>query len=151
MMTQRQAVFAAIKEHMELDGSPVLDRVTDKQLDAIKATLFNMFTSQQVELKGVRTADWLKKYIPGLINNWMRKDTNLNGGAKYEAKNPGSRTGSGDEQIKAMKALLSQPSLTTEQRAEVEAAIEERKAAIKPQPEPINVAALPESLRHLVK
>ena len=87
--------------------------------------------------------------MPGLVNNWLRKDGRLNGGVKYTAKNPGSRSGSGDEAIRAMKTLLS---VTTDASAklEIQAAIEARQAELKPKVE-VNVAALPESLRHLVK
>ena len=150
MMTQRKAVFTAIVSTVEVVPG-VAVQLDEKQKEQVHAKLFTMFSEGQVELRGERTADWLRKYIPGLVNNWVRKDPNLNGNTKYTAKNPGSRTGSGDEQIKAMKALLQQPGLSEENIATITAAIEERKAALKPAPEPINVSALPESLRHLVK
>jgi len=38
----------------------------------------------------------LRSYCSGLQSNWLRKDTRLNGGVKYVAKNPGSRAGSTD-------------------------------------------------------
>ncbi len=47
----------------------------------------------------------LKKYVPGLVNNWYRKDTRLNGGSKYETQNPGSRAGTGNVQVKELKKL----------------------------------------------
>lgn len=150
MMTQRRAVFTAIAACTEITPG-VAVQLDEKQKEAVYAKLFQMFTAGEVELRGERTSDWLTKYIPGLVNNWVRKDPDLNGNTKYVAKNPGSRTGSGDEQVKAMKALLTQPGLSEENIATITAAIEERKAALKPAAEPINVSALPESLRHLVK
>jgi hypothetical protein len=86
-----------------------------------------------------------------LVSNWQRKDTRLNGGDKYETKNPGSRTGSQDEQVKAMRNLLktqTDPAI----KAQIQKAIEERLAEIKPESKvEINVEALPEHFRHLVK
>ena len=94
------------------------------------------------------TLDLLKKkYVPGLVNNWVRKAPELNGSVKYEAKNPGSRSGQGDETLKALRNLIK--CVEGETKAEVQAAIDERLAELQPTVT-INVDALPEHLRHLV-
>lgn len=89
------------------------------------------------------------KYVPGLVSNWLRKDRRLNGDVAYVAKHPGTRTGSGDEALKAMRALLT-ATTDEENRAEIQAAIDTRLGELKPK-KVINVAALPESLRHLAQ
>ena len=64
------------------------------------------------------------------------------------AKNPGSRAGSGDPQIKALKALLSTLEKDTSDYAEVEFALNERIAHVaKPKTPMIDFAALPAELR----
>ena len=94
----------------------------------------------------------LKSYTQGLVSNWIRKDVRLNGGSKYETKNPGSRAGSGDDTVKALRALRS--TLTNaDQISEVEAEIASRVAAFKASKTPkleINAELIPENLRHLV-
>ena len=95
----------------------------------------------------------MKKYVSGLVNNWVRKNKEFNCGNTYAAKNPGSRAGSTDPQMKALKTLLSQLGEDDATAiAEVKSAIEARKAEIKPATavKPINVDALPEHLKGLV-
>ena len=66
-----------------------------------------------------------------MLSNWLRKDKRLNGNVQYVAKNPGSRAGSTDPQIKAMRVLLSTQEDPTK-RAEIQAFIDKRLAEIKP-------------------
>ncbi len=72
----------------------------------------------------------LRGYVSGLVSNWFRKDPRLNGGGKYVAKNPGSRAGSTDDQIKALKALREAKADDAEALAAIDAAIEARKSEI---------------------
>lgn len=72
----------------------------------------------------------VRAYTSGLVNNWHRKDKRFNGGTKYEAKNPGSRTGSSDEQIKALKTLRTTKEGDEEALKVIDAAITERKAEL---------------------
>lgn len=152
-ITQGEAVYQAVNEvigdrlkaHQE-EGMAV--QLSDAQLDQVHSKVLLSFqTGQTVHSKNPTEAQ-LRKYIPGLVNNWLRKDSRLNGNTKYTTKKPGSRSGSGDESVKAMRTLLS---VTTDPaaKAQIQAAIDERIAALKPTPE-INAALLPESLRHLV-
>lgn len=147
-MNQRDAVFAAVVSVVgELNGQAVV--LSDSQKREVYERLEYGFTTGQVELRGNRDQDYIKKYIPGLVNNWLRKDTRLNGGQEYVTRKPGSRSGSGDESLIAMKALLK---VTTDpsQRKLIMTEIESRLGQLKPKVT-INVDALPEHLRHLVR
>lgn len=148
-ITQGEAVFQAVVKVMgELDGGSKYEP-TKAQLTEVHDTVVLMFLTGVTAHSKSSDEVTIQKYVPGLVNNWLRKDKRLNGGTQYVAKNPGSRSGSGDEGIKAMKMLLS---ITTDADAKVQiqAAIEARQAEIKPKMT-VNVDALPESLRHLVK
>jgi hypothetical protein len=146
-ISQGEAVFQAVVTVCGAQDGKY--EPTEAQLKQIHEMVVGMFLSGvTVHSKDPDEAQ-LRKYVPGLTNNWLRKDKRLNGGTKYVAKNPGSRSGSGDESIKAMRTLLS---ITTDAnaKAEIQKAIEVRQAELKPKVE-VNVDALPESLRHLVK
>jgi hypothetical protein len=146
-MNQREGVFAAVSEVVgEVTGKVEL---TDPQKDQVYAILTRMFQANEIEYKGgCPDSTKLKKYIPGLVNNWLRKDPALNGNTKYVAKKPGSRAGSGDEQLKAMRGLLA---MTTdpEARKQIEAEITARVAELKPKVI-VNIEALPPALRKFV-
>lgn len=146
MMSQREAVYTVVCAVVgEVTGKVELSK---SQKEQVHAELLHSFQTGLVELKGDHTDAWLKKYIPGLVNNWCRKDKRLNGDVKYTPKNPGSRAGSGDEALKAMKTLLA---VTTDpsDRAEIEAEIERRKLELKPAVE-LKVELIPEHLRRFI-
>jgi hypothetical protein len=141
----------------ELGGETILSEVlTDAQKKEIRSILVSGFQSGQIEMSEeakVRYSETseLSKYVSGLLNNWVRKNPEFNNGGNYTVKNPGSRSGSGDEQIKALKSLL-KVTADAEVRKEIEQAITERLAEIKPAATvTINVDALPEHLKYLVK
>jgi uncharacterized protein with PIN domain len=157
MMSQREAVYAAVVAVLgrEPKGEKVQDILTSDQLKQVHAIVVQAFVDRKVELKDSatkpRTTEYITKYVPGLVNNWLRKDINLNGGAKYEAKRPGSRTGSGDEMLQAMRSLLA-ITKDADAKASIEREIEARKAQLEAaKVKPINVAHLPESLRSLAE
>lgn len=140
-MTQGEAVFQAVSAVVDVNGAVELSEAQKREVHAI---VLDYFLTGQTSHSRNPGKDELKKYIPGLVNNWIRKDPRLNGGRKYETKNPGSRTGSGDEPLKAMKALLASTD-DPEAKAEILRAIENRKAELTPK-KVINVAALPPEL-----
>jgi len=153
MVTQKEAVYTAITSvlaeagvHFE-EGSDVSTVLTKEHRAQVNAILFEGFKNGQIQLDKQFGDTELKAYVSGLQSNWVRKDKRLNGGTQYVAKNPGSRQGSGDPQIKAMRLLLS--TLTDEsERSEVEAEIAKRQAEITKSKAPaIDFNALPESLR----
>lgn len=146
-ITQGEAVFQAVNEVLDgnIEGQV---KLSDAQLAQVHSKVFTAFTTGVTTHSSNPSEAQLRKYIPGLVNNWLRKDSRLNGGVTYQTKKPGSRSGSQDESVKAMRTLLS---VTTDPaaKAQIQAAIDKRIASLKPKPE-IKVDALPESLRHLV-
>lgn len=151
MMTQKEAVFQAVTNTCEPSDSGAFTP-TKEERATINAILAEGFTQGKISYDGeVPTGSELKSYVSGLQSNWLRKDKRLNGGVAYQAKNPGSRAGSGDVQIKAMRQLLS---VQTDEvkKAEIQAFIDKRLAEIKPSKSvAIDASALPEELRHFVK
>lgn len=154
-MTQGDVVFQAVVAVFGTDGKlteavPETKAWTEAQKREVHDRVFMAFkTGVTVKSSGGTDDASLLKYIPGLVNNWVRKDLRLNGGVKYTAKNPGSRSGGGDEMIKNMKILLG-ATTDPEARLAIQAEIDKRMEELKPKVT-INVDALPEALRHLVK
>jgi hypothetical protein len=72
----------------------------------------------------------MKGYVNGLVSNWFRKDLRFNGNVKHEIKAPGSRAGSGDEVLKALKTLREVKADDAEAVVLIDAKIAERKAEI---------------------
>lgn len=147
MANQKEGVFAAVVKVLgEVNGAVTL---TDAQKKAVCAELFAQFRLGTIEFKGGAPDDAkLTKYIPGLLNNWVRKDTRLNGGSKYETKKPGSRTGSGDASLKAMR-MLRAATTDASALADIDAEIAKRQSELKPAVA-VNVEALPPILRKYV-
>ena len=155
---QKDAVYQAITSvlaeegvHFE-DGMNVGSDMTKERRSTVSNILVAGFQGGTIELDKVyETESALRSYVSGLISNWIRKDTRLNGNTKYVAKNPGSRFGASDDQLKALRALLSQTTDETE-RTEIQGYIDARLTELKKSKAPtISVEALPEALRHLVK
>lgn len=123
-MTQKTAVYEAVCNVTGFDGEGQVS-ITKEQRAQVNAILFAGFRAGAIELDREYTDTDLKTYVSSLQSNWLRKDTRLNGGGKYVAKNPGSRAGSADPQLKAMRALIS--TITDESdRAEIQAHIDAR-------------------------
>lgn len=159
MQSQKQSVFVAVTSVLGLgldhkglvsltkeQRKTVIDMVTDSIVSG--ETEF----SEEAKVK-YPTRDDVKGYVNGMVSNWLRKDTRLNDGNKYETKNPGSRAGSGDEVLKNLKALRA----TLSDKDHIAAVDEEIKkrteeiAAAKAKTVTINVDKIPEALRHLIK
>jgi hypothetical protein len=147
-MIQREAVFQAVTNVCgEQEGAY---EPTKEERSQVNAILFEGFRAGRIQLDKEYDDTKLKGYCSGLTSNWLRKDTRLNGGVKYTAKNPGSRAGSTDPQVKAMRLLLATKTDVTE-KAEIQAFIDKRVAEIKPaKTVTINAADLPAELQHLV-
>ena len=160
-VNQKQAVTNAVLSvypDYELGGEVTLSSIITKEnKSVIKAILAEGFESgditmtSQAQAKYVGNPTEMTKYVGGLLDNWIRKNPEFNAGSKYITKNPGSRAGSGDEQVRAMRSLKK----TTNDPATLEAIDKEiasRLAEIKPvHVVTIDVDHLPESLKHLVK
>jgi hypothetical protein len=145
-MSQGEAVFQVVRATFTQDVVPETRTWSDEQKRTIYMSLLTMFRNGEVNKSSGGNDDAsLLKYIPGLVNNWVRKDPRMNGGTKYQPKNPGVRKSSGDAALKAMGQLLE---ITTDPdaRAEIQAAIDARILELNP-PKKINVEHLPEALR----
>ena len=118
-----------------------------------KSSIVDSLVEQADEVFEVKSAqENMRTYIIGLLNNHLRKDTRLNGGDKYVAKNPGSRAGQGDSEIKASRQLLKTLPEGSPEAEKVKAFINTKIAANKAakQVVEIDTEALPEELRSLV-
>ena len=159
-MNQRQAtvsiMLSVVAERgvkYELNGPiPFTEVFTDSDRARANALICEGFFARTIDMTPearvkYSTQSDMRKYVVGLINNWVRKAPELNGSASYVPKNPGSRTGTGDETLIALRNLLK--CVEGETRAEVQKAIDERLAELQPTVT-INVDALPAHLRHLV-
>ena len=152
--TQKESVFQAVSSVLgqagiEIKGN-VAEHMTRERRASVNAILFESFRAGNIELDCEYTETELKAYVSGLQSNWLRKDKRLNGGVAYTAKNPGSRAGSGDTQLKNMRLLLQTLTPGTDDYVEVEQAIELRVSEVqasKIKAKPIDFSALPESLR----
>lgn len=153
--TQKEAVFTAIKNVLGEQGITITENMnvesymTREVRSQVNQILIEGFKNGTIELSREFDETGLKTYVSGLQSNWIRKDKRLNGNTSYVAKNPGSRAGSGDASLKAMRVLLS--TLTTEEdKAEVQAAIDARVAEInasKVKAVKIDYSVLPEHLQ----
>lgn len=158
--SQKEAVFSAVTSVMSeagitvSEGSDFAPHLTRELRAQVTSILVEGFNSGSIALdKSFEDESALRTYCSGLTSNWLRKDKRLNGGMKYVAKNPGSRVGSSDPQLKAMRVLLSTQE-DPARRAEIQGFIDARVASIKASKKPaktVNVADLPEELRHLAE
>ena len=148
-MTQGEIVVLAVRKVFPEGVVPSTTTWSDAQFKEVNEIVVAAFLNGTVEKKsGGNDEISIRKYTPGLINNWVRKSKQLNGGETYIPKNPGSRTGSGDEKLKNLKLLLAQVT-DPGARAAVQAEIDKRTEELKPKVE-INLELLPEHLRALI-
>lgn len=137
---QKDAVFNAISSVLSEAGIEVNEGDNfathlNKDLRAsVTDILVEGFKNGTISLeKPYESEAELRTYASGVTSNWLRKDPRMNGGVKYVAKNPGSRVGSTNPEIKAMRALLAirGETMTSEQRAEVQSQIDSRVEALR--------------------
>ena len=134
MLTQKDAVFNTVNEVVEIiEGQAV--SLNDEQRKTCLAILTSTMKQGEILLSEAKQAKMkedkdYKDYSANILNNWLRKDPRLNGNTAYQPKNPGSRAGAGDEQVKELKKLKSTLSDPAAQ-AEVQKAIDERVAELR--------------------
>jgi hypothetical protein len=147
MKSQKQSVFDAIcqvkntltkdlsKEEIRQVCEIVLTSIEDGETRFDSADKYNT-----VELRFT--------YVKGMVNNWLRKSPELNGGAKYE---PAYKKGpQKSETLKALEALAEKHPDNDEVQAALTAQIElEMSEKAKKKEKTINVDALPEHLKSL--
>ena len=156
-MKQNDAVFQAVCSVLDFTSFDSAVKLTKDERANVIAIVTEGIIAGKVDFSTEARAKYdtpakVKGYTKGMVDNHLRKDKRLNGGEKYEAKNPGSRTSSGDPTLKAMKALQATVEKDSENWHQIEAAIYKRtmelsvkKTAV------IDINALPEEFRHLVK
>ena len=138
-MNQREAVYSAtlsvLTENGVIfeEGQNVRDVMTDSIRKSIVEVVFQGFKTNSISFKDkdsnaekLTNDTKLRSYVIGLVNNWHRKDKCFNGGTKYAPKNPGSRAGQGDSQLKALRQLKTKFSGDAEKTTQIQTAIEKR-------------------------
>ena len=149
-MTQGEAVFQAVRTIFTEGKVPPTTEWSNEQKHSVHSAILAMFQAGLVNKNsGGSDEASLLKYIPGLTNNWVRKDLRLNGGSQYVPKNPGSRQGSGDEQLKNLKLMLPMVS-DPEAKAAVQAEIDKRIAQLAKPVATLDVSKIPEHLRKFI-
>lgn len=160
-MNQKEATYTAITNALENSGIKFVEFTDVKKLltheikSNIRHNLFQDFRAGHIEVSDdfkhkINDDSELKKYVAGLISNWLRKDKRLNGNVPHQIQNPGVRVGQGDSQVKELRKLLKRVK-GTDVEAKVKSALDNRIAEVKAAKEPkINVDNLPENLRKLV-
>lgn len=151
-MKQREAVFKAVIAVMgEQDGA--YNPTTEQRADIISHVAEGLSNgsvdfSESAQAK-YNTPEKVRSYTSGLVSNWLRKDPELNGGVKYTPKNPGSRTGSQDPEIKNLKLLIKSGTLSDEQAKIAQDRIDQRVAQIKAEKNKVEIDmdAIPADLR----
>ena len=145
-MNQKEATYNAICAVTGHTGEGEV-QISKEQRAQVNMILFEGFRAGKIQLDREFTDPELKQYVSGLQSNWLRKDSRLNGGVKYAAKNPGSRAGSGDPSLKALRALFS--TLTTDtDKQEVQGYIDARVAELNVAKAPtIDFSVLPADLK----
>lgn len=150
--SQKEAVYSAVMSVLSengvsvTEGTSVSSLMTKNLRSQVSQILIEGFKGGSIELDKTFDESGLRAYVSGLQSNWLRKDKRLSGGVAYVAKNPGSRSGSSDPQMKALLTLLG--SLTEEEdRAEVQKHIDARRAEIQSQKvKLIDKSAIPSEL-----
>lgn len=152
MMSQKEGVFQAIVELFGFTGGTFAPTKEQRKeiIEVVTVGICdgNIEFSAEAKAKYKTPAD-VKGYVNGMVSNWLRKDTRLNGGEKYVTKNPGSRAGQGDTtltELKKLKSTLSDAS----QLAAVDEAIETRKSELaseKAKSVTIDMSKIPDHLK----
>jgi hypothetical protein len=156
MLNQKEGVYTAIVNVLGFEPNGETVVLTDTQRKEVKEIITQGFLNDEIQMTSDAKAkyaehDKMYAYVGGLLNNWLRKDTRLNGGDKYQPRNPGSRAGSGDKLLTELKKLLKIADQT--EHAAIQAAIETRQnelTANKAKKIEIDMSVIPEELRHLI-
>jgi hypothetical protein len=158
-LSQKEAVYRAVMafltEHgRSLESGDAVSLSTDDRktvvamiVGSIQAGDVNM---SEEAAKTYDTPEKISTYTVGLLSNWLRKDSRLNGGTKHTIKNPGARAGQDDEVVKKLKALRKIVTRYSDIQ-KVDAEISLRLKEIMAPSESIDLAHIPEHLKHLVK
>lgn len=163
---QRQGVYTAAmnvlaEADINFDDGQDIRLIMTKELKAqVVSVVTQNLISGEIDMAAESRVKYhdektMSKYVSGLVKNWFDKDLRLNGDTKHVVKNPGSRAGAGDDQLKALKTLRTAKEGDAEAVVAIDQAIAERKAelATKKAPEMTEdmLACLPTALRAKLK
>lgn len=147
-------VDAVVSIVTSLEGFQPGVKLTDAQRAEALQLIVDGLTSGEIDMSEKARAKYsepkaMKTYASGLLTNWLNKSPALNGGIKYQAKNPGSRTGSVEyKQAIALKRHLE--STGAEIPAELAEFIEANKPVKAEAKKELDLSSLPEELKQLV-
>lgn len=130
---QKQAVVNAVAEVLGssfVSGTTVArDLLTAEQLSSVRESVFSGIMAGSVAFsKPLADSAAVRRYVNGMIDNHLRKASELNGSTKYVAS--GSPRGSRDPQLSTLRKLLKTYEEGSEQYAEVLSAISAREATL---------------------
>jgi len=157
-VNQKQGVYDAVVAFCEENGIHFEDgmklELTKEQRSTVVEMVTQALIAGEIDFSDAArekhdTEQKKRTYCNGLVSNWLRKDKRLNGNTTYEIKNPGSRAGQGDEQLKNLKLLLKTID-DDAQKQKVQEAIDKRVDDLKKEKMgnvEINYDAIPESLK----
>lgn len=160
MLSQKDAVYRAIVAYLSENGRIFEDgdalNLSPSDRKTIVTMIVEAISSGQVEFSRDAatkhsTPEKLRNYTTGLLSNWLRKDSRLNGGAKHEIKNPGARVGQDDiliKKLKELKKLLTRTSDILKVDAEISIRLKQIQAEKEPK---VNKDLIPDNLQYLVK
>jgi len=158
VVNQREGVFAAIQAVLAETGTEIHNNsleMAKEDLQSVVMIVTHGLLAGTIEMRAESRAKYpdeksMKKYTTGLVNDFFRKDKRVNGGTKYEAKNPGSRAS--DPVIKELNKLKTLHEGNDEVLASIDEEIATRQAAkTETKKIIINEELVPESLKRFIK
>jgi len=158
-LKQSTAVINAVmqvKPDFEQNSDVGLDVIAGETRKAVCAIVTAGIVSGEIRCDKIDVTDEaaVKKYVPSMVSNWLRKSPKLNGGTAHKIKNPGSRAGSGDKALKNMRALAKVHKDNPETLAEIQKHIDERVATLKAEKVKhieLDMDAIPDSLKAVLE
>lgn len=118
---QREAVFAAVKAVLGSSyKSGVPTSLSDQQRKQVLEQLIKGFQTKKIALKDtaanrekLKSAELMKAYVSGLLNNWLRRDPRLNGKVNNSSPaKPGTIPNAVNEADAAKALQLSKTTIT---------------------------------------
>jgi hypothetical protein len=148
------AVIAQLGDRYR-ENEPCKEKMNDSDKNAVIAAITYSFVSGELGFKKsdkYDTEEKIAKYAKALLKNNLAKSKKLNGGTKYEAKNPGSRT---DEVLSNLKIALTQVAGDPAKVKAVADAIKQRESEIAAErttktAKPLDVSKLPAEIAALL-
>lgn len=161
MHSQKEAVYVAVKDILEANGKsikttePVALSISERA--AVVQYIADLIASSQAYFSPNAAAKYstekdIKKYVSGLVSNWLRRDPRLNGGSASAVASQSESKKEPDTVLKNLKNLLHNVKGNPEAEAEILKEIEKRSAGIKADKiaGKIDKDSIPEHLKHLL-